>query len=1002
MHTRISIPYLLVVIMIFTLAISLSGGEKTDIRPDTLPTPENTDTKNALAYTTHTPITITSNADFVSQGWLGSGTVSDPYRIENLSISSSSQTRIEIRSTTVYFVIRNCYITNSSGTDYTYYGIYLHDNDHGAIEDCIIDVQNQGIYLNNNNDTSVTNTTITSPIYGIHTALSYDLYIHNCTISEVQYAININNHENVTIDNSTISTKNYMGIKATACNNVTVSGNLFTGTGTQTIYIATSNTWNITSNKITTAGSTGIYMNTVNSSYVTNNLIANASSYCISITGAYNISLAHNTLYGMATGIYVKQSHTISIDTTIITGCKAEGLYVQNSYDYSLTNSVFESCGVYLDDTNLDHLVLQENNNTINGKKLGYFLNRTNVLVDGTKYGQIIIVNSTGTKVFGGTFYNASMLVTHSNFTRLTSCTFRDYYLVHQIKYSSNVTINNCTISNSATSALSIDHSDNCTIMNSVIRDSKVHGVYISYSEHMYFLNNTVESIPQYSVYAEYSPDSRFVNNTVSNSDTSGITVLASNRTLIEGNSAIATKYGIYLYISTNVSITNNLVTECSDYGIITNGAFDVSVRDNVAITNRYGIYVSSSNNATLTNNAVIKNNITGIVVLSTSNATFVENVISKNPINAQDNGTNNAWDDGVSKGNSWSDYNGTGNYSVPGSAGSIDHYPSGVTRPIPPEVEGPATASIIEDSTGNTILWNARSFSPSHYIIKRNNTVVTSENWDGSNISYSTDGLELGTYNFTITVYDSFGFTNTTFVIVTVADQTAPVVDHPQDAFIEAGSTGNEVIWAASDHHPASYSIFRNGVHIASGTWTNAETVRVSADGLDLGTYNFTVLITDESGNQAVDSVFITVRDTTAPTITTPEDIVYVIGTRGHVIHWNITDLYSENYKIFRNGTLVMSGQWVGSAEINVDYLMAGTYNFTIVAYDSSGNMVSDTVIVTVSPAQSTTTTTTTTSTTTPPTLPNELMVPAWMLGLVIGIMSVVIIVIVVIMKRQ
>ena len=40
------------------------------------------------AYTPHAPITITSNADFSTQGWPGSGTVDDPYVIEGLNITS--------------------------------------------------------------------------------------------------------------------------------------------------------------------------------------------------------------------------------------------------------------------------------------------------------------------------------------------------------------------------------------------------------------------------------------------------------------------------------------------------------------------------------------------------------------------------------------------------------------------------------------------------------------------------------------------------------------------------------------------------------------------------------------------------------------------------------------------------------------------------------------------------------------------------------------------------
>ncbi len=55
---------------------------------------------------------------------------------------------------------------------------------------------------------------------------------------------------------------------------------------------------------------------------------------------------------------------------------------------------------------------------------------------------------------------------------------------------------------------------------------------------------------------------------------------------------------------------------------------------------------------------------------------------------NASDEeGTDNSWDDGVSLGNYWGDYDGTGVYTIPGSTGSVDRYPRKMTVTIPPEV---------------------------------------------------------------------------------------------------------------------------------------------------------------------------------------------------------------------------------------------------------------------------------------------------------------------------
>ncbi|MFW9961885.1 MAG: right-handed parallel beta-helix repeat-containing protein [Candidatus Thorarchaeota archaeon] len=65
----------------------------------------------------------------------------------------------------------------------------------------------------------------------------------------------------------------------------------------------------------------------------------------------------------------------------------------------------------------------------------------------------------------------------------------------------------------------------------------------------------------------------------------------------------------------------------------------------------------------------------------SSSNNVIYNNIIYYNPDGmsiAYDSGSMNYWDDGISIGNWWSNYGGSGTYSITGSAGSVDHYPMG------------------------------------------------------------------------------------------------------------------------------------------------------------------------------------------------------------------------------------------------------------------------------------------------------------------------------------
>ncbi len=140
------------------------------------------------------PITILKDEDFQSYELQGSGLVSDPYIIENLTIEddTSSLTGILIANTSRYFIIQNCFITdfeygiqisnieietgivsnntiydcnnamminktstlriqNNNCTTSQYYGIALFDSDNCIITSNLIHWSRlHGIFLNNN------------------------------------------------------------------------------------------------------------------------------------------------------------------------------------------------------------------------------------------------------------------------------------------------------------------------------------------------------------------------------------------------------------------------------------------------------------------------------------------------------------------------------------------------------------------------------------------------------------------------------------------------------------------------------------------------------------------------------------------------------------------------------------------------------------------------------------------------------------------------------------
>ncbi len=178
--------------------------------------------------------------------------------------------------------------------------------------------------------------------------------------------------------------------------------------------------------------------------------------------------------------------------------------------------------------------------------------------------------------------------------------------------------------------------------------------------------------------------------------------------------------------------------------------------------------------------------------------------------------------------------------------------------------------------------------------------------------------------------------------------------IDSPSDVTYEYGDTGNSITWnPTSTNETDSYTITMNGTEVESGDW-DGTAITIDVDGLSLGTYVYSLTVNDTLGNEASDTVNVFVVDTTNPTINSPNDITYVRGETGNSITWSPSDEFPSSYVIQRGGVEVDAGSWDGtSISWSVDGLEAGTYQFTLIVVDTSGNSNTDSVIVTVNPTQ-------------------------------------------------
>jgi parallel beta-helix repeat protein len=191
-----------------------------------------------------TNISITDDSDWLSYGFNGSGTLADPYLIENLLIDTDESSGIYIIDTTKSFLINNCYVIAED------YGISIYDTaaETVRIENCYVMARDSGIQILN--------------------ATAGTIKIEKCTISPFcNGGIYMFRTSNATIIYNRLenSLTSKTGIKLTG-NFSTIAHNYITG-----YYVGIS----------TSKGNNEIYNNTVISAFQTGIQIGQGDNYQI-------------------------------------------------------------------------------------------------------------------------------------------------------------------------------------------------------------------------------------------------------------------------------------------------------------------------------------------------------------------------------------------------------------------------------------------------------------------------------------------------------------------------------------------------------------------------------------------------------------------------------------------------------------------------------------------------------------------------------------------------
>ncbi len=318
----------------------------------------------------------------------------------------------------------------------------------------------------------------------------------------------------------------------------------------------------------------------------------------------------------------------------------------------------------------------------------------------------------------------------------------------------------------------------------------------------------------------------------------------------------------------------------------------------------------------------------------------------------------NNTWDNSYpSGGNYWSDYTGVDVYNgpdqdVPGSdfrgdtpyiinQNNTDRYP----LTIPYETQPPTIVILSPENTTYAVDTD----------IQLTFTLDELADWMGYSLddqavatitgNMTLPTLLVGVHHLAVYANDTFNNMGVSTVFFTVFDFTDPVADAGLD------KTVDEDVLVTLDGSGST-----DNVGMTSYTWTFTD-VTVKALTGDKPTYTFnnpgvftiTLNVTDAAGNWAIDTVVITVLDVTDPVANAGQDQTVNVGETVTFDAGSSTDnvgivSYDWDFGDETSGTGVT---------VTHEYAEAGTYTVTLTVEDAAGNQATDTMLVTVNPAE-------------------------------------------------
>ncbi len=297
------------------------------------------------------------------------------------------------------------------------------------------------------------------------------------------------------------------------------------------------------------------------------------------------------------------------------------------------------------------------------------------------------------------------------------TCTDNDIGIQLVASGSSNITLNSCE--NNSRYGISISISTYTTISNNTLINDGLFIYEANIANYLkYFIynnsinskafgyctnieNQTLDSVDYGQMFLLNCINITVLNIDVSNSDL-GVLILDCINTTLRNIHSNNNWNGIQIANSETITLTNCSVKNGRFTAINAQNVNNLTFYNNTINSEAIGLILSHVDDSNISNNLFLSSVDYGVyVTYGSDNNIFYGNIFAGNKggnIQASDYGINNMWyEESLFLGNCWSDWNEVGNYSIEGSAGSFDAYPTKYDDLLPPTINSVECNYLVE-----------------------------------------------------------------------------------------------------------------------------------------------------------------------------------------------------------------------------------------------------------------------------------------------------------------